>query len=137
MEQDIRWEQRLENYSKALYQLERAVSLSQERSLTDLEELGLIQVFEFTHELAWNVIKDYFLYQGKSTITGSRDASREAFHAGLISEGEGWMEMIKSRNKSSHTYNQEIADEITDKIIDLYYDLFKAFELKMKSLKVQ
>ncbi|SEF46462.1 Nucleotidyltransferase substrate binding protein like [Algoriphagus boritolerans DSM 17298 = JCM 18970] len=79
MNTKIRWQQRLTNYSKALRQLERAVALSRERELSDLEEQGLIQAFEFTHELAWNVLKDFFAFQGNPDITGSRDASREAF----------------------------------------------------------
>ena len=134
MTQDIRWEQRLENYSKALKQLESAVIHSKERDLSDLEEQGLIQAFEFTHELAQNVIKDYFLIQGNSNITGSRDASREACQVGIISDGDGWMEMLKSRNKNSHTYNQKTDTEIANKIKDQYFNLFMDFEQKMKSL---
>jgi len=61
---DIRWQQRLQNYRKALSQLALAVTLSQQRPLSNLEKQGLIQGFEFTHELAWNVLKDYFVYQG-------------------------------------------------------------------------
>lgn len=135
MELDIRWEQRFENFSKALKQLESAVRLSKERNLSNLEEQGLIQAFEFTHELAWNVMKDYFLFQGNNNITGSRDASREAFQVGLISDGDGWMEMLKSRNKTSHTYNQETASDISGKIINWYFDLFVDFEQKMKIIK--
>ncbi|MCH6201247.1 nucleotidyltransferase substrate binding protein [Aquiflexum sp. LQ15W] len=135
MEPDIRWEQRFENFSKALKQLESAVRLSKERSLSDLEEQGLIQTFEFTHELAWNVMKDYFYYQGNSQITGSRDATREAFKVGLVTDGEGWMEMLKSRNKTSHTYNQETASDIANKIKNWYFELFLDFEQKMKSIK--
>jgi len=136
MTQDIRWEQRFENYSKALKQLESAVGLSKERDLSNLEEQGLIQSFEFTHELAWNVMKDYF-FQGNSNITGSRDASREAYQVGIIIDGDGWMEMLKSRNQTSHTYNQETASEIGRKIKDWYFDLFIDFENKMKSLKAK
>lgn len=135
MEPDIRWKQRLENYSKALRQLESAVTLSRERDLSDLEEQGLIQAFEFSHELAWNVMKDYFLFQGNSNITGSRDASREAFQVGLVSDGDGWMEMLKSRNQTSHTYNEDIASDIANKIKNRYFDLFLDFEQKMKSIK--
>ena len=134
MNPDIRWHQRLENFSKALLQLESAVMLSRQRKLSALEEQGLIQAFEFTHELAWNAMKDYFYYQGNNEITGSRDASREAFKMGLVKDGEAWMEMIKSRNQSSHTYNQEVADEISEKIIHSYFGLFKDFESKMNSL---
>ncbi|MFL0685421.1 MAG: nucleotidyltransferase substrate binding protein [Algoriphagus aquaeductus] len=134
MNTKIRWQQRLANFSKALRQLERAVELTKERELSDLEEQGLIQAFEFTHELAWNVLKDYFAFQGNPDITGSLDASREAFRKGLIKDGDGWMEMIKSRNQSSHTYNQEIAEGIAEKIANTYLGLFLDLETKMNQL---
>lgn len=70
-EQDIRWPQRLSNYRRALAQLKRFIDHG---DLNELEQQGLIKAFEFTHELAWNVIKDYFHYQGNSNISGSRDA---------------------------------------------------------------
>lgn len=88
------------------------MELGRQRPLSEIEQLGLIKAFEFTHELPWNVMKDYFEYQGNTSITGSRDATREAFRRNLIDDGEGWMEMLQSRNKTSHTYNQEVADEI-------------------------
>lgn len=134
-ELDIRWQQRLANYSKALEQLGNAIATSQQRPLSELEKQGLIQAFEFTHELAWNVMKDYFAWQGNPAITGSRDAAREAFQKGLIGDGEGWMEMIKSRNQTSHTYQQKIADEIAGKIIEQYFPLFQAFLRTMMGLK--
>lgn len=134
-EPDIRWQQRLANYTKALEQLGNAVATRQQRSLSDLEKQGLIQAFEFTHELAWNVMKDYFAYQGNPGITGSRDAAREAFQKGLVEDGEGWMEMIKSRNQTSHTYQQKIADEIAGLIAERYFPLFQGFLRKMDSLK--
>ena len=135
-ELDIRWQQRFANYSKALDQLSNAIITSQQRPLSELEKQGLIQAFEFTHELAWNVMKDYFAYQGNPGITGSRDAAREAFQKGLVEDGEGWMEMIKSRNQTSHTYQQKVADEIAGKIVGQYFTLFQHFLQKMSSLKV-
>lgn len=126
-EGDIRWQQRLANYSKALEQLGNAVAISHQRPLSDLEKQGLIQAFEFTHELAWSVMKDYFAYQGNPGISGSRDAVREAFQVGLVEDGEGWMEMIKSRNQTSHTYQQKVADQITSHIIERYFPLFQRF----------
>lgn len=109
--------------------------MSHERTYSPLEKQGLIQAFEFTHELAWNVMKDYFVDQGNTFITGSRDAIREAFNKGLIMDGEGWMEMIKSRNQSTHTYNEEIAEDIQKRIIGNYYALFIEFKQKMTNLK--
>lgn len=132
---DIRWQQRLANYTNALQQLSLAVDLANTRALSELEKQGLIQAFEFTHELAWNVMKDYFLFQGQSNITGSRDATRASFQQGLIEKGENWMEMIKSRNQSSHTYNQAVADDIVHKIMTLYHPSFQTFLKKMQWIK--
>jgi len=131
---DIRWKQRFSNYRLALSRLADGVSLARQRSLSDLETLGLIQAFEFTHELAWNVMKDYFAYQGNVSIMGPRDAVREAFAKGLVEEGEGWMEMIKSRNQTSHTYNQKVADEIVERILEAYFPLFESLSRRLTEL---
>lgn len=135
--EDIRWKQRFQNFKKAFALLEEAVEINNRKGLSDLEEQGLIQRFEFTHELAWNVFKDYFDYQGNTQITGSRDATREAFNKGLIQDGEGWMEMIKSRNQSSHTYNDEVAANLKNKITKKYHNLFRDFKNKMAQLENQ
>jgi len=136
-DQDIRWQQRLNNYSQALGRLSEAVELAAQRPLTPLEQQGLIQAFEFTHELAWNVMKDYFYWQGNAAITGSRDATREAYAKGLLDDGEGWMAMIKSRNQSSHTYNQSVAETIVNAVIGQYHRLLVAFELRMRQIEAR
>jgi len=148
MEQDIRWEQRFSNFVKALNKLTQAVEyikqnlLKEDESVDDndlgsvLDEIvkeGLIQRFEYTHELAWNVMKDYAVYQGNSSIGGSRDATREAFQLQLISNGDLWMDMIGSRNKTSHTYNEDIANEIYFKIWKAYHPAFIEFQNKMEA----
>jgi nucleotidyltransferase substrate binding protein (TIGR01987 family) len=131
-ELDIRWKQRFSNYQKALGQLEKFI---EKGDLNQLEEQGLVQAFEYTYELAWNVMKDYFTYeQADENVTGSRDAIRLAFKRGLVVDGENWMDMIVSRVKSSHTYNEDTANEIVAKILNSYFDLFMAFNDKMKSL---
>ena len=127
---DIRWKQRFGNYTKAFTQLSRFI---EKGNLNELEEQGLIQAFEYTYELAWNVIKDFYEYQGTTDIQGSRDAIRTAFKMGLIEDGKGWMQMIESRIKSSHTYNQETAVEICKAINETYFELFARFKVKMES----
>jgi len=77
---EIRWIQRFDNYSKALLQLNNATELANERELSELEKQGLIQAFEFTHELAWNTLKDFLIDLGNKDIYGSKDATREAFN---------------------------------------------------------
>lgn len=121
---DIRWKQRFDNYQRALSQLISAIELKCQRTLSDLEKQGLIQGFEFTHELAWNVLKDYLEMEGIQGLVGSRSTVREAFKRGLISDGEVWMDMIEKRNLSSHTYNESVAKILVDSISERYYCAF-------------
>lgn len=132
---DIRWIQRFENYKKALSQLKAAVDLQKSRPLSSLEIQGLIQAFEFTHELAWNTLKDIFEYQGTVGILGSRDATREAFQKGLLDNGDIWMEMIKSRNQSTLTYAEATATDIATKITNFYFAAFTSLASVLEKRK--
>ena len=134
---DIRWIQRLDNYNKALSKLTDAVQLDKTKELSELEKQGLIQSFEYTHELAWKVMKDYFVFQGNTEITGSRDATRQAFKANLIEDGDNWLKMVHNRNLTSHTYNEETSEEIYKNIVTIFYPLFVLFQKKMNQLKVK
>ena len=131
MQEDIRWKQRFYNYQKALSQLTKFIEKGE---LSELEEQGIIKAFEYTYELAWNVIKDYYQEQGEVNIQGSRDALRLAFQRGLIADGDNWMKMIKSRIASVHTYNLEVAQQINQDIHDIYFQLFIELKEKIKSL---
>lgn len=145
--EDIRWEQRFSNYVKALEKLKQSVEFIQQdfedkkASFSNEEEVvlnemikeGLIKRFEYTHEVAWNVMKDYAEYQGNLNVGGSRDASREAFQLRLVSNGHLWMDMISSRNKTSHTYNEATANEIYEKIVNEYYPAFLEFKNTMEA----
>lgn len=124
MNQDIRWKQRFENFQRALRQVSLAMDLKAQRPLTDLEQQGLIQGFEFTHELAWNVLKDYLEMEGIQGLIGSRSTAREAFKRGLVVDGEVWMDMIEKRNLSSHTYNQTVALSLVESISERYFPAF-------------
>lgn len=130
-QQDVRWRQRLSNYKKAFAQLEKFI---EKEDLNELEEQGLIKAFEYTFELAWNVIKDYYTFQGAAAMQGSRDAIRLAFNRGLIEDGEGWMDMVDGRIKSAHTYEKESVKEIVADIFHTYYYLFDDLLEKMKTL---
>lgn len=132
---DTRWLQRFSNYKKALGQLDDAVALSKKRELSLLEKQGLIQAFEFTHELAWNMLKDYLEYQGNQEIRGSRDAIREAFKVGLIDDGEMWMETIKARNITSHAYDEELVQSASQSIAHEYIILFDTLKKVFETLE--
>jgi nucleotidyltransferase substrate binding protein (TIGR01987 family) len=130
-----RWVRRFNNFVKAFAQLEEAVKLSRQRELSKLEQQGLIQAFEYTHELAWRTVRDFLRERGVQNLYGSKDATREAFKAGLIDNGEVWMEMIQSRNLTSHTYNEETAAIIFSAIVDNYFAEFAALRERMEQHK--
>ena len=133
--QDIRWLQRFQNYQKAFAQLTQAVDLSRQRALSKLEQQGLIQGFEYTHELAWNTLKDFLEARGAAEIFGSRDTTRAAFTAGLIDQGEVWMQMIQSRNQSTHTYNEEMMTQIVTAVIQTYMAEFTKLQSNFEQLR--
>ena len=130
--QDVRWIQRFNHFTKALGQLKKFI---QKGKLNELEEQGLIQAFEYTYELAWNTLKDYFEAQGETEIHGSRDAFRLGFQRGLIEDGEIWMDMVRSRTLTSHTYNEEIAQQIANAVFKQYFPQFVKIHEKPELLR--
>ena len=137
MEQDIRWIQRFENYKKALKNLSEAVELHSERKLSKLEKQGVIKAFELVHELSWLTIKDYYESQGDVSIQGSRDAFRLAFKRGLIENGDVFMQSVKSRQLSVHTYNEETADKLYSEILNIYFNEFNKLSQVFEKLKAK
>jgi len=132
---DIRWIQRFQHFLLACLQLQEAVELTRQRSLSRLEEQGLIQAFEVTHELAWNTLKDFLESRGALGLYGSKDVTREAFKRGLVENGEAWMDMIKSRNLTSHTYNEGTAKHVVHAILDVYFAEFETLQSTMEALR--
>jgi nucleotidyltransferase substrate binding protein (TIGR01987 family) len=135
--EDIRWIQRFQNYQKAFAQLMQAVELSRQRALSKLEQQGLIQGFEYTHELAWNTLKDFLEARGTTNLFGSRDATRAAFALGLIEHGEIWMQMIQSRNQTTHTYNEETMEQIAAAITGVYVAEFARLQTKLEQFRAE
>jgi nucleotidyltransferase substrate binding protein (TIGR01987 family) len=132
---DNRWRQRFQSFGLAFASLSEAAELAAARPLSKLEQQGLIQAFEFTHELAWNVLKDYLEAQGFVGVIGSKNATREAFKSGLLTEGQIWMDMIQARNRISQTYNEKTAREIATAILADFVAQFRALQIKMKELE--
>ncbi len=132
--QDIRWKQRFEHFVNAFKQLKNAKQLKEERDFTELELQGVIQAFEVSQELSWKVMKDFLEEQGKTDLFGSKNAVKEAFNVGLVSKGDIWLDMIKSRNLTSHIYDEKEVLAILEIILNDYFPVFIDFENKMKSL---
>ena len=130
---DIRWKQRLENYTNALGHLAEAVDTRAIRELSRLEAMGLVQAFECTYELGWNLLKDYLTHQGITDLVGSRDTVRAAVSQSILSEQEGttWMAMLTDRNRTSHLYDEESIRAIEATITAAYFPVLRSLREKM------
>ena len=105
MTEEIRWQYRFRNFSRAFTLLCEALE-GEVEALSQLEREGVIQRFEYTFELAWNLLKDRLEYDGivLPTVT-PRHVIRQAFQARLIQDGDVWIDMLTDRNLMSHTYD--------------------------------
>ncbi len=129
-QQSRRSKERFGEFSKALATLQRAFLLmeEQERELTDLERDGVLQRFEFTVELAWKVLQDVLSERGYSDVKGPKPVIKQAFHDGIIKNGHTWIQMITSRNETSHLYSEERSTMIFHRIQTEYLQLLRDFE---------
>lgn len=134
-EHESRWIQRANSFKKAFAQLKSAVKLREQRELSDLESQGLIQRFEFTHELAWKTLKNFLESQGLMNLYGSRDTTRAAFKEGIIVNGEIWMDMVEKRNLTPHTYDEETAKQVVSTICQTYFNEFEMLLERLNQLK--
>jgi nucleotidyltransferase substrate binding protein (TIGR01987 family) len=131
MRKDIRWKQRFANYNKALSNLQGVIDDYRQGDMSVVEKVGMIKFFEMAYELAWLTMKDYYEEQGEANIQGSKDAIRLGFKRGLITNGESWFDMVKSRRLSVHTYDESTADEIAGKISNTYINLFIQLQTRL------
>ena len=131
-ESDIRWQQRFINFNKAFSQLDRFM---QEKSLNEMEEQGLIKAFEYTYELSWKTLQDLLKDKGYTNVVGPKPVIEQSFQDGYIVDGKGWMRMHVSRNLTSHTYDEETAEEIIKSIRTEYFDLLKNLQTRLQEEK--
>ena len=135
--QEVRWIQRASSFKRAFTRLKAAVELAEQRELSDLEAQGLIQGFEYTHELAWKTLKNFLEAQGALNLYGSRDTTRAAFKNGLIENGEVWMDMVDKRNLTSHTCDEETAAQVVMTIRNVYFAEFEGLLVRLQRLKAE
>jgi len=127
---EIRWQQRLENFGNALAQLESACAQDE---YSDLERAGLVQMFEFTMELAWNTLKDLLFYEGFETKT-PREVIRKAFEAEYLTEEETetLLDALIKRNVLSHTYDEKTAREAKRLIKNVFAPVFRSLFYRLQ-----
>lgn len=122
-----RWLYRFNSYKRAFKLLSKALDLAGERKLSDLEEEGVIQRFEYTWELAWKLIADLLADDGVSLETKTpKSVIRAAFAAKLIEDGDDWLDALDARNKMAHTYDEADFAKVIEEIRATYFALFSA-----------
>jgi len=119
---DIRWKQRFQNFESTLNHLGKALEIKEPDFV---QRAGMIQFFEMSFELSWNLMKDFLDEQGFTDVKSPRDSIKKAFETGLITDGHGWLKMMEDRNLTSHAYDEETAKEIEKLIRQEHYKLLK------------
>jgi nucleotidyltransferase substrate binding protein (TIGR01987 family) len=131
LDTDTRWKQRLSNFQKAFEKLEDALS-KPDHSM--LEKAGVIQIYEFTFELAWKTLKDYLEEKGVEAKF-PRDAIKQAFKYEIIEDGEIWLDMLQKRNLMAHTYDETMAELAYSLIVNDYFTALNQVFLKLGAVK--
>ena len=124
--QDVRWKQRFENFDRAFILLRSAIEDNKIEELSQLEQEGVIQRFEYTYELAWKTLKDYLQENGNTILTEitARNVIKEAFLAKIIPDGQVFIEMMLHRNLLAHCYDFQKFKEIIIAVEKYYLPAF-------------
>ena len=127
-----RWVYRFRNYMRAFSLLREAIEMMETRELSQLEKEGVIQRFEYTIELAWNVMKDYL--ESENVVFDQvtpRAVIRKAFETNLVEDGAVWMDALDMRNRMSHTYNFATFERVVESIRRRYLAAFSELHMKL------
>lgn len=126
-----RFIQRKTEFNNAYERLKEALKEEESEIVID----GALHRFEFTFELAWKSLKDYLEYMGLTEKTGSpREIIQQAFKQGIIEDGEGWINMMLSRNTLSHLYDEKSSRDVFSRIKKVYIKLFENLNEKYKNM---
>ena len=132
---DIRWLQRYSNFHKACLRLLEVTQSGQSiNDLSELEQEGLVQRFEYTFELAWKTLQDLMIYKGYEFMSGPTGTMKMAFEDGMLSDQDGWRKMAKSRNTLSHVYDEDEAEASVQLIFSEYAPMLMQLDEKLTRL---
>lgn len=124
-------EEKYEKFISAVSRLEEAISDYEQVKLDSVRD-GAIQRFEFCTELAWKTVREYLIEQGYADINSPKAVMKTAFSDGLLDSEQGWLDILESRNITSHVYDEKTAEEIFESIKNTYINLFKDLIVKLK-----
>lgn len=137
-DKDIRWIQRFHNYRKALARLSNAIEKYREEESDEVIQAGMIKFFEMTYELAWKTLQDLLRERQRPNSNGGPNVIiTQALADGYMTDGNGWKKLKKSREMTSHEYDEETADEIAESIASIYFPLLIQLETRLQLEKIQ
>ena len=128
-DQNLRWQQHFENYKKALLTIEEVIPKYSQ--LSELEKDGLMHRFEFTLNLAWNVMQEYLKYAGYTEIMGMRASITQMAQDGLV-DGFVWDDILTARNELSHIFTQDKSHTYLDNMVNDLLPSLQAFRPQME-----
>ena len=127
--QEVRWQQRFQNFNKTMTHLEQALQI---KNPDWLQKAGMIQLFEMSVELAWKMLKDFLEEQGFQDVKSPKASIKKAFEIGIIAQGHEWMRLLEDRNLTVHTYDETKTDEVYQLIEKKYFPMLKELENTFK-----
>ena len=130
-----KFEIKFNNYKNALSRLHESLKEAEGSGSLTIRD-GVIQRFEFTAELSWKTMREYLLMQEVGDINNPKNVLREALSNSIITDGEGWLSIIRDRNSTSHVYDEEDADEIFARIKSKHIKLFDELESSLSKKQI-
>jgi len=130
----IRWEQRFQNFEKAYFSLNESIEAYEKDSKNLFIRDSIIQRYEYTIELAWKTLKDYLEEEGFIDVSSPKKVIRQALKEGYITD-PAWLKALDDRNKTTHAYDEEMAQEVTKQIKEQYFFLLRDLYFVLKKEK--
>ena len=134
----------LSSLRKAVGSLEKTLEVADDKDFIsglsdnqkDAIRAGVIQNFEFTYELCWKFMRRWLeVNLGSTYVEGvaRRQLFRLSAENKLIADVDQWMEYHDARNETSHTYNEDTAEDVFGAAREFIADaekLLKALEAR-------
>lgn len=118
-----KFDEKLEKFSEAVNRLEEALKEYEKYEISSSRD-GVIQRFEFCTELAWKSTREFLISEGYVDLNSPKSVMKQAYADGIISDEKTWLELLYSRNLTSHIYDEHTASDIFTNIKEKYLQLF-------------
>jgi nucleotidyltransferase substrate binding protein (TIGR01987 family) len=119
IEQNIPLQQRLQQFERALSLLEQAL---EKPGLSAIERAGMVQFYEVSCEMSWNLLKEYAEAKGHA-VTSPKSAVERAIGLAIVRDAEGWLSLLQNQWMTSEIYDEATAIVVEENIRMKYFPL--------------